>query len=631
MTRKQALAIVIGLTLLGFALRLYRIEAVPYRGDEAFTVLNWVSRPLLETLGSEIPLADPQPPLAFALFRGWSLIFGTGEFQMRLLPALLNLLGVPALYALGHRLSGRTLGVLAAALWAIHPFLIWHSQDTKAYAVWVAVSAMALWLALRALHRQHRLDWLLYILAAATAAYLYYLELFAVLAFNVYVLVYYWRNRPVLVRWILSQVAVGLLLAPWYIQERLLFSSGYSGTTYPFDPARILTWLIPSLSFGEQDRMLSAGMMAAIWPFVLIILLLGLVAWWRTNHRYALLLAMVGFLPVLLLSLVSLRLNVFTPRYILSVVPAYILLVAALILFTARSIRQPALRRLLPVMLGAGWMLISGLSLYNYYFEPAYAKAPDWRALVSYLHTRASADDLVVQAAADEAFTLYFDQFSASERLPANPRQPVSEIIGRLQTGEDTYRSIWLVARTPDDWPNAAVAPDWLESNMQQVRQASIGALQLPVRQFLPWQVTPEETERTPLAAFGNTAELIGVQIWIEAPSDHLLVWVYWRPLDITEQPLKVFVHLAGPANPATGTPLWAQDDHFPQHERISTTSWVPGEVYRDVYQLPLAGVPAGEYDLLVGLYNPETGERLPVSVSEGDSYRIGTITLPTR
>ena len=97
---KQYLLLLV-LILLGLALRLYRIDAVSFRGDEAFTVLNWVSKPIAETLQSEIPLRDPQPPLAFALFRGWALLFGTSEFSKRVLPALFSLIGIPALYALG--------------------------------------------------------------------------------------------------------------------------------------------------------------------------------------------------------------------------------------------------------------------------------------------------------------------------------------------------------------------------------------------------------------------------------------------------------------------------------------------------------------------------------------------------
>lgn len=616
MTHKQALAILVGVTLLGFALRLYRLDAIAFRGDEAFTVLNWVSHPLLDTLRSEIPLADPQPPLAFALFRGWSLLFGTSEFAMRVLPALFSLIGIPAVYVLGKRLGSRTWGALAALLWALHPFLIWHAQDTKAYAIWAAVSGLALWLALRALQKRQPIDWLLYVGAASVAAYLYYLELFSILALNLFVLI---RYRQVLRSWLLSQVAIGFVLAPWFLQPRLLFGSGYHGTTFPFEPIQIVTWLIPTLNFGMT---LSATAQTMVWPLALLALLIGLVLCWRTKRSTALLLGLCGFLPVLLLSLVSFRMNVFTPRYVLSVVPVYSLLAAAFFLRIGQYIRQPALRRGLPVLLAGVWVYIGGVSLINYYFVPEFAKAPDWRGLIGYLQTYGNPDDFVVQAAADEAFTLYFDDFSDSQRLPANPRQAADEITDALEQGLAAHRSVWLVARTPDDWPNKDVPLEWLVNNAQEVRSANIGSL--PVRQFMSWEV--DEIESAPLAAFENIATLVSVETSLE-PAHELLVWLYWRPLNTTETPLKAFVHLIGPVNPASGTPLWSQDDHYPQHERITTAAWSNFEVYRDVFKLSLNGVPAGEYTLLTGWYDPETGQRLLVDGT--DSYQLGSITIP--
>src|SRR5690606_9005449 len=122
--------------------------------------------------------SDPQPPLAYASFRLWALIFGTHETTTRLLPALINLLGIPTLYLLGRRIGGAWAGVLAALLWAMHPYHIWHSQDARNYAIWGALSVLSLLLGLRAIERRRLSDWALYILSAAITAYFYYLELF---------------------------------------------------------------------------------------------------------------------------------------------------------------------------------------------------------------------------------------------------------------------------------------------------------------------------------------------------------------------------------------------------------------------------------------------------------------------
>ncbi len=617
MTRNKALALLVGLTLIGFALHLYRIDTVSFRGDEAFTVLNWTSHPLSETLQSEIPLRDPQPPLTFALFRGWALLFGTSEFSMRLLPALFSLPGIAAVYALGKRLGGRSLGLLAALLWTLHPFLIYHAQDAKAYAIWASCSAIAVWLALRALAKDRRLDWLLYIIAASIAAYLYYLELFTLLALNLYVLLC-WRSR--LRSWLLSQVAIALLLAPWYVQPRLLFGSGYGGTASSFDPAQVFSHLLPTLTVGQtipQAQNVTAGLAISL------LLLLGLLALWRINHRDALLIGLIAVLPLAALSLVSLKLNVFAPRYVLSAIPAYVLIVASLIVLLWRS--TSGANRLLTVGIAVVIVGVQAYGLNNYYFDPALAKAPDWRSLTQYLHAHVGPDDLAVQTAADEAFTLYYADFTDFKRLPANPDQSEAEITGVLEHAAQTYHSIWLVANPPPGWPNGGIPEDWLSSHMQEIRHSSLGGL--PVQQFMSW--TPNIEEST-LAVFEDTAQLVAVELDdLPDPDGNLTVLVYWRPIQPTERSFKVFVHLLGmDTNPATGSPLWSQDDHYPQQGRIDTTSWSAADVYRDVFHIPVAGLPPGPYTLEIGFYEPESSQRVPLTTG-GDSYTLGALDLP--
>ncbi|MFN8564172.1 MAG: glycosyltransferase family 39 protein [Anaerolineae bacterium] len=292
MSRKVALG---GIILLGFALRLFHLNTVALRGDEAFTVIHWMREPLAQTLAN-IATVDPQAPLSYALYRGWALVLGSNEIVVRFLPALVSILGIPAMYALGHRLRGARLGLLAAFVWAINPYQIYHAQDARSYAVWAALSLIAIWLALRALDKQRRIDWLLYIAAGALAAYVYYLELFIILALNLYVFATRWRDRPLLARWLGAEIAIGLLLAPWYLQPRLLFSSGYGGTAGQFAPPQLLTRFIPTLTFSTPDK-LPPDTALALAAVLGIALLVGLAVWWRRNRGQALLVGLLGTLP----------------------------------------------------------------------------------------------------------------------------------------------------------------------------------------------------------------------------------------------------------------------------------------------------------------------------------------------
>ncbi len=621
MCRRCALAIVVLLTIVGFTLRLYHIDAVPLRGDEAFSVMNWARQPLAESL-ARTATREPHPPLTYVLFRAWGLLAGTSEFSMRLLPALFNVLGIPALFALGRRLGGNQMGSLAALLWAVHPYEIWHAQDARNYAVWAGLSAVALWLSLRVIARRYSIDWFLYVLLATVAIQVYYLELFTQIALSLYVILTQWSSRRFIVRWLAAQALIvgSAALSFVLLQGGLFASSGYGGTAgQGLDIPRLFTWFVPSLMFGE--RTLPSGFFAVLWPIVLVALLFALF-WIR--QRKALLLGLLGFLPLVLIGAVSLWLDVFRPHYILSAAPAYVLLLAALVVELSHSRAAQPVRRYAPVALIGGWLAIAGLSLYNYYFVPDYTKASDWPALTAYLRSRLEPGDLVIQTAVDAAFGFYYDAPNDDMALPADPAQSPEDIVRILEESSRKYRSLWLVGQTFPDWPNAGVVEQWMLENMQRVRSTQTSGLR--IEQYMPWDVNPGEVERSPLAAFTDVVKLAGAQVFPPEPTGELTVWVYWRPIQTTDTPLKAFVHLIGAINPATGTPLWTQDDQFPQDGRISTTEWLLETVYRDVYTLPLSSVPPGDYTIVIGWYDPQTGERLPVN--GGDSYTLQAVRL---
>ena len=80
-----------------------------------------------------------------------------------------------------------------------------------------------------------------------------------------------------------------------------------------------------------------------------------------------------------------------------------------------------------------------------------------------------------------------------------------------------------------------------------------------------------------------------------------------------------VFVHLLGP----DGTSV-AQFDSQPQAGRYPTRWWDAGEIIADEHLLTLPA-PAGSagYSLQIGLYALETGQRLRLAQSDGDSVEL--------
>ncbi len=117
-------------------------------------------------------------------------------------------------------------------------------------------------------------------------------------------------------------------------------------------------------------------------------------------------------------------------------------------------------------------------------------------------------------------------------------------------------------------------------------------------------------------------------------PGERLLLDLYWQADGPVGENYVVFTHLIGTAhNPATGDPVWAQDDHEPLRGGCPTSLWLPGRLLRDRYELVLpTDTPAGEYLLEVGMYRWDTGERLPVSGDGADPQNrrilLGTVKI---
>jgi hypothetical protein len=104
--------------------------------------------------------------------------------------------------------------------------------------------------------------------------------------------------------------------------------------------------------------------------------------------------------------------------------------------------------------------------------------------------------------------------------------------------------------------------------------------------------------------------------------ADVLSLTLYWQAEAEMTINYTVFVQVLN----QTGQVV-AQVDQPPQAGAAPTTTWLPGEILIDPYTISLAGLPPGDYRLITGLYNPATGERLPVA-GGGDFVELGMITV---
>jgi len=103
---------------------------------------------------------------------------------------------------------------------------------------------------------------------------------------------------------------------------------------------------------------------------------------------------------------------------------------------------------------------------------------------------------------------------------------------------------------------------------------------------------------------------------------------LYWQCLAEMTTPYTVFTHVLDADSVVRG-----QVDSPPAGGDAPTTSWVEGEVIADVYEIALdPETPRGEYVVEIGMYDPETMERLPVydarGTVQGDRILLSSVNV---
>ena len=621
--------LVVTIILVGFALRIHNLQTAPMRGDEAFSVLYWAGTPLNVSL-SEIAPGEPHTPLVYAIGRLWNHLIGgiDSVFALRYLSALGNILGAPAMIALAWRLCGRLdVALLAGLMWAAHPYEIWHSQEFRNYAYWGGASAVALWIGLRLIDDKARqADWYLYAAVAGFAVLTIYTEWFSTVALAAFAIIHRWRDWRFLRRLFVIQLGMAAMLIAGLllIQVRQGFMSSYPGLVQSFDLADYIARFVPYLASGSTIPLDMAGVGFGL---SLALVIAAVLVYRQRSSRAFSFAVLTAVIPLLLLGLVSQRYNLFHPRYALSAAPGFILLLA----IGSSQVAQALSRRirfdrsLLTLAVALPWFALALLTLDAYFNNPIFRKAPAWDELGDFLNSRVEDSDLVIQLAVDPAFGYYYNGAARDIGLPIKPDQPAAEISAALERLSSEYDSIYVVAREQAGWANTGVVVEWMRANMQEVLDTD--AAGLPIRQYQHWRVS--DATLGELARFDEIVALLDYESCDDLlPSGMKLLRVYWRPLTQSPQALKSFVHVYGPEAGASGWGLRSQDDQYPQAGRLDATTWARPGLFREVYYLPVSSLDAGRYEIRIGWYEPDSGERLLLA-DGSDSFALCVFEIP--
>lgn len=208
-----------GITALGLAVRFASLGVQGYHHDEVITAARVIPGSFIHML-HEVRVSESNPPLYYVLAWGWAKLFGTGEVGLRSLSALFGAATVPVAYLIGRELASRRAGLIAAAIVAVNPMLIWYSQEARSYVLLVFFGALSLLFFVRALRRRGEApDLALWALASALALGSHYFAAFAIAIEAVWLLVALpGRRRAALVA-VGGVAAAGLALLPLILAQ----------------------------------------------------------------------------------------------------------------------------------------------------------------------------------------------------------------------------------------------------------------------------------------------------------------------------------------------------------------------------------------------------------------------------
>lgn len=173
-------ALVLALTVLGAVIRV-RVAGQSGFADELST--HWIV--LSHGLGDVVSIvhtdAEITPPLFFVL--SWlTTRLGHSTELLRLPSLLAGTAAIPVVHAIGARTVGRRAGLLAAALLALSPFMVFYSAEARGYELMIALVMFSTYALLRGADGGRRGWWALYAFASCGAMYTHYTAAFALAA-----------------------------------------------------------------------------------------------------------------------------------------------------------------------------------------------------------------------------------------------------------------------------------------------------------------------------------------------------------------------------------------------------------------------------------------------------------------
>ncbi|MDQ3249891.1 MAG: glycosyltransferase family 39 protein [Chloroflexota bacterium] len=613
--------ILLFILLLAFGLRAYHLDFQELRGDEAFGYF-FSLRPFADIIQATLTLQEPHPVAGYFVQKIWLGWAGQTEFALRFVNVWFGTLAVALLYRLGRTLDIAAMSVaLAAFLFAISPYAIWHSQDARMYSMSLALTLASVWLMATWLPRQRPPQAAAYVVVSWLALHTHYFSGFVLLAQNLFVLSRALIGRRMwltLYAWLTLQTVLAVLYLPWLLRVNgILVNYGGNGDS----PGLFEMWQ-RSFSVFAVGESVPAGQRTLWAGLAMLLLLIGAIELGRLGppgRRSLWLLTCYLLTPLLITWISAAQRLIFNERYLIAAAPPFYLLLGLVWPVehggTRKDTAQRWLLRAIPMLLLLMMSTGMAFSLYHHYTNPIYSKTRGWRELSATV-TRfssgfAQGQVRIAQNFPDPTLWYYYQGVVDHLVLPPSPHAVDDARIQVIELAQAGVQRVILPVQTAPNWDDQAIATTALAAHYTLVFEQKVGGWPVQVYALAPPKVAGINVafER------GITLTDAAVQPLTLAPGGLISVHLAWQgsvqTLAGTE---KAFVQLLDAAGQ-----LVAQDDRpLAVNPALATYGILLPET-----------LSAGDYRLIAGLYDPaQAGAPRLLTLDRGDFVLIEEIQV---
>ncbi|MDP6586746.1 MAG: glycosyltransferase family 39 protein, partial [Anaerolineales bacterium] len=318
-------------------------------------------------------------------------------FSLRYFSVLPGVTIIAIVFAIGRRLMDDQIGLISAVMMGVSSFAVYYSQEARMYSLVACFCAIALYGHLR-WELRHSSRWLIaFVVSMLAAVFTHYYSFLVLLAQNMYMFQQRKKNLEQWRKWMWVQAVIFIIYMPWALTQLDFITAKASARWQELGIGGMNTvWVGTLMAFGVGETVATYGQWLGM--LLLIPLATGLRSSSSgTQQRTAVFYWLT--VPLVAAFIVAPLMPFYYSRYLIVVLPAYLLLLA-------NGFRSNN------TLLGGSWLIlfavVNVMSLKNYFYDQQYAKG-GYGDLIAYIKDhRTDGDGILLQNGAQAPLYEYY-------------------------------------------------------------------------------------------------------------------------------------------------------------------------------------------------------------------------------